>query len=417
VLRALFPAYKTLAEQTEEAAAIQRGWNATAERGGAIAEYYARQERDAAEATDHWTRAVDGAMTASMGMRQEQEQLAEAHRRDRDRLQELADAAEQVDFTKWAVGADFTENLEQGQQQLEGLRGKAEELRGKIAELEGATWPGAQGELDDLRGQLSDVESDIDDVTQSMKEMAAQFVLGLIEMQITADGEISAIEAQMYTTYAEQMGLIDKRAAEMATTVTDILTDATLSNEEKMLALMKATRDAVEAYDALGSTGQQSLSDIAASGDATIEKLEAIGLSAEAAQLAIDRMHGKDIEIGIKWNATPLTIPGSGGQVLKAPTGDFAHADGGTIPMNSVGLVGEEGPELAFPRAGGTEIVPLGGAMGTPMSAQASGGAVAGGPIWNGDIIIQGSDNTRATADAVITRLQDRGMIPRVAYR
>lgn len=256
-------------------------------------------------------------------------------------------AVADMEFAKWGANQSFSENMLKQADSLNELRDKAEALRGKLEELAaGPQNKDTIAQMEGLKSDLADVEGQIESTREAMQRMSAQFVLGLIEMRISADGEISEIEARMYTAYATQMGLIDETAASMANTTMQIFADLQAGNigEEEALRRMKSmTNETAQEYLNLGRDGKQSLSEIIAEGDLTVKKLQEIGLSAQAAQQLLDQMEGRTIEIGIQWNVPPLTLPN--GQVVQSPTGDFAYAAGG-YAQGGMALVGERGPEL-----------------------------------------------------------------------
>jgi len=369
-----------------------------------------------------WDRYVISLGDAAKGTDEYRQQLMDADFQMRE-LERNTKALELVADIKWATGQTLTEDLEDFGTQLSGLRDKASKLRSKIGELEGMSYrTSAQDEeLNGLRGQLGDVRGDIDNVIAGMREMSARFVLGLIEMQINADQKMTPVEAAFYAGYAHQMGLIDDLALEQSALIAGIVENMNLygmTAEEALIAVLGQTDNLVGGFMKVGTAGVGSLSDIIAKGDVTIGKLMDVGLSAVAAQALIDQMHGKDIDINVKFNIPALRLPG--GETIETPTGDYAYASGGTIPMGGWGLVGEEGAELAQAGPGGTLITPLSGGpapmgMGSmsaptaPLSGGAGGSRI--GSTWSGDINIYGVTDPDAVMRRVMRGLQDRGMI------
>jgi hypothetical protein len=319
-----------------------------------------------------------------------------------DRLREIATAAEEataaVDLISWGTKQTFTEQIEDGAVKVGELRDRAEELQAKIGELEGKSYlTGAQKtELAGLREDLEGVNADIQGVISSTDEMVKRFILGMVEMQIAADREITPAESDFYVRLAAEFGLVDDAAIEMRSTVLGVLADVqagTISPEEGIRALGDAALDVQAPLTELGTTGAGALDDLGLSAETALDHLSNVGpaaetamgrvggaagsaraalidvgLAAEEAQSKIDAMHGKELEIDIRFNVPEIPHRAVGS--IGAPVS--FNADGGFVQTGTLGVVGEEGPELIVPGPRGTEVIPLGNAPSTASTALAA---------------------------------------------
>lgn len=353
---------------------------------------------DSAAAWRDYSAAVNGSTDYLSQYQEQQEQAAAA----------AAAAAEEFKLISWATKQTFGAEWDASADTIEQLKQKAADLQAAIAATDD------EAEMSNLRGELAGVRADIELVIGSMKEMQAQFVLGLLESQLAASDMSEGVKAQILTAYAESLGLIDETAAATSRAVTAILDDVTLTADEKIAALIALASDMGTAVETAALAASGGLLDIIAHAEDAAAALRNIGLSAEAAQIMLDRMHGKTIELEVNWieRNRPTTpdgayITGRNEIGWNAGGGDYI------VSQPTVFGAGETGAERAI-------FIPQGepgfDAPNAAMAALAYGGAALGtgaaGSTWNGDIVIQGAGDPQATAGAVMRELQRRGIVP-----
>jgi len=309
---------------------------------------------DSAEAWDMYSLAIDDsqrrndAYTAGQ-VRDELAAIEEAALR----------AATQFETIKWATSQNLTENMEDFGAQLSGLRDKAGELQSKIGELEGMSYrtPEQDEELGALRTQLGEVRGGIDDVIAGMREMSARFVLGLIEMKVAADGQITEAEAAFMAGFAHQAGLIDDVALEQSVLISEIVDNMNtygMTAEEALIKVIGQTDDLVVAFGGVGTAADTALGSVAASAGTTTKELMAIAAAVMEAQTAIDGMHGKDLDINVHFNTfgDPSASSAAGGFVDPGTGSGFGapQASGGDYFLNKATsfIAGEAGRERAI---------------------------------------------------------------------
>ena len=414
-------------QKEEDAANIQQGMIATTDRYAGLADYYASQQKtitdgtlDSAEAWDMYSFALEDAQ------RSNDEYAAEQVIAELAAIEEAAArATESFESIRWATAQTLTEDLEEGRDELIGLRDAAGELQTKIGELEGMSYrtPEQDAELSGLRTKLGEVRGDIDNVIEGMTEMSARFVLGLIEMQISADGIITTMESAFYAGYARQMGLIDDLALEQAAVVTDVvgaINEGTMDATEGLEIVSEATLGLVEDFGGLGPAASAALGSVASSAGTTTAELMAIAEAVMEAQGAIDSMHGKDIDINVKFKTygDPSASSAAGGFVDPGTGSAFGEpqASGGDYIVNrpTSFLAGEGGrPERAI-------FIPQGQpGFNGPMGGAAAGGAAGtgGGGIGTLNLNVYGTADAHETAQLVMAEFQGRGLMPQRPMR
>ena len=438
--------------------------NAATEGYAFMRELANQKQIDAEQSTGSVTRA---AIAEDVALRQMEIALGQTvHQMDEydGSLREVAASAdlarERIDDIKWSTSQNLTEQLEDGKVKLGELRDTAGELQTKIMELEGLQYrtPAQDEELGGLRTQLGGVRDDIDDVIDGMREMSARFILGLIEMKVAADGELTEVEAAFMAGYAKQQGLIDDLAVKQAglvvgvvddlnagsidaTEAINLMGDATddlvgdftevgteaetsfikveTSGVTALLALEEPTQREILLMTELGTQTEESLIPLetmgeegpiflqkveAAAGHAS-EQLRMIGENAKESQEQINKMEGKSITIDMYINQH------RGVGTIGAP--NVAQASGGDYTVNrpTMFIAGDAGLERAL-------FIPQGrkGFDGA-VASQAMGKGGMGASIGEINIFVNGTADAQETARLVMQEFQGRGLMPQIPLR
>ena len=395
-----------------------RGMAAASARYTAQAEYYAEAQKkievttsDGTVAWDQYTQAVEGSQAASDQLNYENAQ---------DQLAELAKSAEEaqerVDGIQWSTSQNLTEQLETGKEKLGELRDRAGELVTKIEELETVQYktPKQDEELADLREQFGEINADIDETIEGMREMSAQFILNLIKMKISVDGEITAAEASFMAGYARQEGLIDDLAVRQAGIVTELVDE-----------LNEGSMDATEAINAIGDSTDELVTDFteidetivpvfenvnAGFGSASLQALQ-LAANVKEAQKQIDNMKGKTITLDIKINEHRQTGTTGGGQrddieeINQAAGGDYL------VSKPTMFIAGEgPTPERAL-------FIPQGRKGFDGAVASQAFGSGGGSTIQELNLYVQGTADAQETARLVMQEFKGRGLMPQMPLR
>lgn len=401
---------------------------------------------DSADAFRDYQSAIDGAHASTQNFD------AINAQRQLDNIAKAAELArDQVDLISWGTEQTFTEQLEDGKTKIEELREKAGELQAKIAELEGLRYrtSAQETELSGLRDDLSGVNDDIQDVISSTDEMVKTFILGMVEMQIAADQDITPEESDFYVRLAAQFGLVDDAAIEMRGTVLGVLADVqagTLSPEQGIKALGDAAAEAqapltelgtagVSALDALGLSadgarnyianlgkeGPGNLGSVTAAADGTASALGKAAGEASGLKAAIDALEGKEIEIKTVYIEEHRAVGQTGQSAIP-------QAEGGDYYVNRAThfVAGEAGAERAIfiPRGEpgyDADFSALLSGLAAPLPASSGGGVTVTGDggtrIGTVNLTVNGTADARETARLVLREFQDRGFIPRIPLR
>ena len=414
-------------------------------------------------------------------------------------------ASERMDLIKWGTSQTLTENLEEGAKSLEELRAeqaaliveldklnasqgraitvttessqttaeaalttlqladanaklaaetdplKAAQLAVKIEDLSGklgeaatttTTYIDNTKKVAELQGTYDGITAEIDTVIAKMREMSSRFVLGLIEMQIAADGAITPLESRMYTAYARGAGLIDDLAVKQASGVADILTrldrgllDGTQATNELMTLAASASDSyitmqttAVEAMEGI-NTSMMFMGDTADTEFGAIEgaaRSSAGGIDEAASAVGrvkfwLDQLYDKDVTV----NVTTIEHRGVG----YTPSESIKMAEGGDYYVSSPThfVAGEAGAERAIfiPRGEPGYDADLGALLAgltAPLPASSGGSGVmvtgdGGTRIGTVNLTVNGTSDARETARLVMREFQDRGFIPRMPLR
>jgi len=408
----------TSIDDMEELESAERGYRAETARLTGQAEEYIAKVREQAEVTLRHQiamRSTNGVVVESLDVWKQYEraqaQSSEAMQRYPEELRKIAKEAEAaaaaVDLISWGTNQTFSADIEAGAENIGELRDKAGELQAKIAELEGLRYrtSAQETELAGLREDLGSVNDSIQGIIDSTDKMVKTFILGMVEMQIAADKDITPVESDFYVRLAAKFGLVDDAAIEMRSTVLDVLADVTagtLTPAEGIKALGDAAIEAQTPLTELGTEGGVALDALGLAADGAADSLDKAARDAGALQSAIDALHGKDIII-----RTYLEEHRAVGHASPVPY--ERNASGGWVNAGSASLVGERGPEMIYPTSAGVSVVPLSG-------AGADGGTRLGS-TWTGDVVIQGVSDPEAAANAVIRKLADRGLIRAEGYR
>ena len=260
-------------------------------------------------------------------------------------LAAVAESMERVNRLKGVMGASIGEGLETAKQKLGDLRGEAAQLEGKISDLEGKSYlTGAQQEeLGSLRGKLGDIRGEIGGVIEDAKKMAGAFVLSALESQIAADGLWTQAEADLFASTGRQLGMFDEVAAgmiSMTATAVEQVNSGALDATEATNLIISGTEAAVEKFTTLGTVGGGAMEGIASKTGGAIAKLIDVGNQAVIAQAKIDAMHGKDLDINVKFNIPDIPkIQGAAGAIRMASGFD------GVFNRPTMAIFGESGPE------------------------------------------------------------------------
>jgi hypothetical protein len=277
-----------------------------------------------------------------------------------ERANEAAKQAGRVAHTKFGVDAPLSKNLEEGAEKLAELRDTAADLAGQIASLEGMRYRTEKQdeELAGLKSGLADVTSEIEGVISGMREMSARFVLGLIEMQIAADGVITEAEARIYTGYARSLGLIDDQAVRTANLVTSVLADVAsgaIDAQEGINILTGATGELVDGVVEVGPAAETAMSQVETATGAAKAMMIELGQEADNTQAKINSMHGKTINVGVNWIVPDIPHRAVGSLGERGPH----FATGGFVPMGGDAYVGERGMERVRVTPSGVQVTPV----------------------------------------------------------
>ena len=249
---------------------------------------------------------------------------------------------------------------------------KQDELRAKAGELQ-ATISTSYGKArDDARASLEDVNKSLADNAAAHEEATKRILFGIAEQQLASDG-LTAVELQALNNLASQWGLVDQATAD-ATEAILAATGQLASDEnpelfvEKLDAISKAVTDGVdpairsatEAYlfhrDAVWSATVNTADMAGAVEDATpkVNNLTpqlsgaagaagALAGAAGAARDAINSIQDRTVTLTTIYRSLHITdIEGRTGRQF-----------GGPVSGRQPYLVGEAGPEMFIPGAGG----------------------------------------------------------------
>jgi len=283
------------------------------------------------------------------------------------------ETAAAFDRIVWSTQQTFSEQIDDAKVKIGELRDKAGELQAKISALEGLRYrtPAQEKELAGLREDLAGVNGDIQEVIDSTDEMVKTFILGMVQMQIAADQEITPAESDFYVRLAEQFGLVDQAAVQMWGVVSGVLTDMAtegLSAEDAIKRIADAADDTIDPLKALAEEGGTALNDLGIDADAARNQIANLGkegpgaigaittaaggaagelqrATGQAAGLkaALDLLSDKEIKV-----TTIFTEQHHG--VGTAPAPSQMQAAGGDYFVNQATpfIAGEAGPERAI---------------------------------------------------------------------
>lgn len=272
------------------------------------------------------------------------------------------------------------QNLAQGRQTIEGI----------VSDMQGGT-QGLQDEFDnsqlrdrlELEGMASQeiaIQIERADRLRNIQRQQETALAKLLELQasgkITEDQKL-ATEQQITAELQKQAGLIESLATANTARAQNATTELT-----EVQQLSQSISDSLEGgiVNALG-TGITALATGAEDLDKKLQQILQGVLADIANQL-------------LKF-AMSRVFKGIGGGGAGGIFGGF-FADGGTLPGNSISVVGENGPELADTRGGSTNIIPMSDAMsrysmggGSKAGADGGSGGAGGvgeagsGPVYN----------------------------------
>jgi len=332
-------------------------------------------------------------------------------------LDELAKSAEiataRVDGIKWSTSQNLTDKLEDGKEKLEELRTKAGELQTKVKELEGLKWrtTAQETELSGLREQLGDINGDIDNVITGMREMSAQFILNLIEMKISADGNITEAEASFMAGYARQQGLIDDLAVKQAgivTTLVDDINAGTIDATEAIGQIGNATDELVVDFTEIDESVKPVFENVNAGFGSAAQQALQIAENVKEAQKAIDGMEGKSIVLDVLIKERRTAAATAYTPDIFNEFSGTGQASGGDYMVSrpTAFIAGDAGLERAL-------FIPQGhsGFGGNPL------GGDGGTKIESLQIFVNGTADAQETANLVMQQLQGRGLMPTTPLR
>ncbi len=301
--------------------------------------------------------------------------------------------------------SELEENIAGVTEQMQGLAGATREavnasiFQSLVGKLDLSNLTEAQSALLETVAAATGIDTTFLHINERLNE-AVEATDGIGESQ-----EQAAAGAEKYG------GIIDNMATNIARGWEDVGTSMGESFQRAALGEREIGVEAEAAMPKVASLADVAIPKMASVRDITgaaAARMVDLGEQAGNAQSVIDGMHGKDITVNIGFQVDNMPTIGHGttqrGALLESE-GIDGLADGGFAPIGTNYLVGEEGPELMSVGAMGTNITPLGG------------GGSRTGTTWTGDIIVQGAGSPDATANAVLRKLQDRGMIPSGGYR
>jgi hypothetical protein len=245
----------------------------------------------------------------------------------------------------------------------------------------------ATGLLSDAEGQLADTTARTNEMIEETALREANVVMSRQELfDATRDARL---EQEAMTTTMSLAAEMEEAATSRMYGLSDaIRASADFAGD---LEVGLVTLSEAETNAALKSLGLQSelggLGERASGAEGTVR-----GLS--DALNAIPR----DIDVNINIHTR------GGGERLRDIEG---YQSGSSSYPGGLGIFGEAGPELAvLPR--GSRVYPA------AQTQQMLGGSST---TWTGNIVINGASDPQTTADAVMRRLQDRGLLPRANLR
>jgi len=277
--------------------------------------------------------------------------------------------------------------------------------------------------------------------------------LGLIEMRMQADGEITQIEQSLYTAYARQSGLIDDLAVQQSgavSTIFDLLEQGLVDGTEATNMLLDTTRTTVDAYATAEMTAVPALENVALATEGATTNMQFLGDAAntqfgniegsarssvggidEAAaavnrvRAAIDLLQGKEIEIKTVYVEEHRAVGGGGGTSYRE-SGNYEALGGDYyVDRPTTFIAGDAGGERAIfiPKGKPGYDADLGAllsGLAAPLPASGAGVTVAadgGTRIGAVNLTVNGTSDARETARLVMREFQDRGFIPRIPLR
>lgn len=221
--------------------------------------------------------------------------------------------------------------------------------------------------IGELEGEFAGLQGEIDGIAEAMQRMAAQTVASFMSTLISVDGKITEQEAAMYSHYMYGAGLIDATTRDMMLGTQELVqsvNDETRTGVEAAAGLLLATEGVVQEFINAGEVGTTKFGEILTAAGFTADQIDRIQQEAIAAQIAIDAMHGKELEIIITQRLkiageayTPEVFgpelwsggPAFGG--MQAAGGDYM------VTRPTMFIAGEAGPERAT-------FTPMGGGRG-----------------------------------------------------
>lgn len=238
------------------------------------------------------------------------------------------------------------------------------ETTGKIDILNAKKYltPAQKEELAELNQQLKDQQAVYAENAAEHEKATARIIFGFLQQQVAADG-LTADEMTFLAEVGEAWGIYP----------------------EKTAAALKLTTDAFQKH----STDAQGF-------------LKALSDSALALP-NVDRyityhasVTGQIPDAGVNDGEAPVIIAPGDDTIV-----DGMRAAGGPVWPSGSFVVGENGPEIFSPSMAG---------MITPLTG-------GGSATWTGDIIINGATDAQATAALVLRKLEDRGIVSKIALR
>jgi len=362
-----------------------------------------------------------------------------------------------------AVNSDLTKSFRETSDEMAGLRGERADLIAQLGELQGKAdgAGGAFGDMVENGKKISEIEGAIAGVTGKMDELIGKtgdsirsFILQQMAAQLALD-DWEDSEIAFFEDTAKRFGMYDELWVQTTlaiVTTAKAVEDGTMSAEEAGDAMMKTWRDLAgeagvlrevmpvafdETASAAGRAGAMIDSLVGYNSDAegafidlrdtavpaVDEVAMAAGLvgsalmgavaDADLLKAALDLLAENDITIDVHFNVDELRLPSPRAMELQGPglysgPAPIMNAAGGDYIVNQPTpfIAGDNGPERAI-------FIP----QGQPGFSGSAEGAGGGGGTWTGDIYINGAGDPAATAEAVVRRLQDRGILQQVSLR